>query len=73
VEKAIVEAGGHLLTDCSLFDVYEKAETMGEGRKSLAISLELQDMTRTLTDEVVNSTVQTILKTLKETTGAELR
>ncbi len=52
VEQALRSAGGKLLDSVRLFDVYE-GDKVGEGKKSLAYSLEYRAADRTLTDEEV--------------------
>ncbi len=57
VESSVViglvrDAGGELLRELSLFDIY-RGEQLGEGRKSLALRLEFRARDRTLTDEEV--------------------
>ena len=73
VEKTIIQAGGHLLTDCNLFDIYENVEALGGDKRSLAVSLVFQDATRTLIDTDVNIAVENIVSALKKETGAVLR
>jgi phenylalanyl-tRNA synthetase beta chain len=46
------EAGGELLRDVRIFDLY-RGEQVGAGRKSLALRLEFRAPDRTLTDEEV--------------------
>ncbi len=72
VEAAIWGAGGELLEELVLFDVY-RGEQVGEGRKSLAFSLTYQASDRTLTDEEVAKVRQEVIKRLKQELGAELR
>ncbi len=73
IEKAILSSGGKLLTDVSLFDLYENAEMLGAEKRSLAIALIFQDPGRTLTDEEVNKAVSGIVSGLGKETGATLR
>jgi phenylalanyl-tRNA synthetase beta chain len=65
------QAGGELLQDARVFDVYSGPQ-VGEGRRSLAISLAFRDPARTLTDEDVEPAWGAILKRLQEL-GGELR
>ncbi|VAW91859.1 Phenylalanyl-tRNA synthetase beta chain [hydrothermal vent metagenome] len=60
------------LTNVELFDVYT-AEGIDSGRKSLALGLTLQDLSRTLTDSEVEVIVTEVLKHLKQNFGAVLR
>ncbi|MFD5315171.1 phenylalanine--tRNA ligase subunit beta, partial [Streptomyces ardesiacus] len=49
VEAALREGAGELLESIRLFDVYDNAEQLGEGRKSLAYALRFRAGDRTLT------------------------
>lgn len=71
--KAIItEAGGKLLTNVTVFDLYE-GDRMEAGKKSIAFSLKYQDPEKTLTDEEVTSAHDKVLAAVKEKAGAELR
>ena len=72
VEAAVRSAGGPLLRDVAVFDVY-RGEALGAGRRSLAIRLTFQAEDRTLTDEEVRPIRETIVKGLAERFGATLR
>jgi phenylalanyl-tRNA synthetase beta chain len=66
------EAGGPLLREAGVFDVY-RGEQVGEGRKSVAIHLAFQSPERTLTDEEASELRGTIVEALSGRFGAELR
>jgi len=72
IEKQIKSAGGELLEEVVLFDVY-KGEQIAQDSKSIAYSLSFRASDRTLTDEEVNDVMQNILNGLKEKIGAQLR
>jgi phenylalanyl-tRNA synthetase beta chain len=72
VESAIRVAGGDLLQEVRLFDLY-RGDQIGEGRKSLAFALTYQAADRTLTDEDVEKVRQSIIDRLRDEIGAELR
>jgi len=72
IENQIKSAGGELLEEVRLFDVY-KGEQIAQDSKSIAYSLSFRVADRTLTDEEVNAVMQNILKGLKENIGAQLR
>jgi phenylalanyl-tRNA synthetase beta chain len=72
VNKAIREAGGFLLRDATLFDVY-KGSSIPTGKKSLAYHLTFQAPDKTLTDEQVHRQRQRILQQLEKQLGARLR
>ncbi|MDH2923926.1 phenylalanyl-tRNA synthetase beta subunit [Nicoletella semolina] len=66
------QIGGEKLVAANLFDVYQ-GENLPEGKKSLAISLVVQDTEKTLEDEEINAVVQSILETLSQRYQALLR
>ncbi|WP_110927167.1 phenylalanine--tRNA ligase subunit beta [Bacillus massiliglaciei] len=72
IEAIIREAGGKLLKDVHVFDLYE-GEKMEEGKKSIAFSLKYFDPEKTLTDEEVTKAHEKVLTAVKEKAGAELR
>ncbi|HHJ07514.1 MAG TPA: phenylalanine--tRNA ligase subunit beta, partial [Anaerolineae bacterium] len=51
IEAEIRKAGGFLLSDVRLFDIY-RGEQLGAGKKNMAYSLWFQSPTKTLTDKV---------------------
>ncbi len=65
-------AGGKLLKDAIIFDLYE-GDKMEAGKKSVAFSLTYFDPERTLTDEEVTKAHQKVLKVVEETHSAQLR
>jgi phenylalanyl-tRNA synthetase beta chain len=71
LRETVLEAGGELLHSARVFDLYE-GEQLGEGRKSLALSLELRAGDRTLTDEEVDAVRDQIVAAL-ERIGGQLR
>ncbi len=72
VEKLIREAGGRLLQDVVLFDVYQ-GPPVPPGKRSLAYALTYQALDRTLTDEDVTTVRERIIRRLSQAIGAELR
>ena len=60
------------LVDMTPFDVY-RGEQVGNGRKSIAFSVEFRSAERTLTDEDAARLRERIVETLKERFAAELR
>ncbi len=72
VQAVIEAAGGDLLVDVTLFDLYY-GEQIGAGKKSLAYRLTYQSPDRTLTDAEVAKVRERIVKRLREEVGAVLR
>ncbi|MGV2794687.1 phenylalanine--tRNA ligase subunit beta, partial [Clostridium perfringens] len=70
--SAIRATGGSLLESVEVFDVFTGSK-LGEGKKSVALSLTYRDMDRTLTDEEVAEVHGKVVETLEQTFGAELR
>ena len=72
LKKVIAEAGGTLLKEVQVFDLYE-GEKMEQGKKSIAFSLKYFDPEKTLTDEDIAKAHNKVLKALEEQAGAVLR
>lgn len=71
IEAAIRGAERKLLRDVRLFDVYE-GKNLPEGKKSYAVSVQLQDNEKTLNDKQIDAVMAKIIKAVKAV-GAELR
>lgn len=72
VERTIREAGGTLLANLVLFDLYQ-GDQVGAGKKSLAYSLEFQPLDRTLTDREIDAEVSRIVQRVAEACKGKLR
>jgi len=72
VETAIRQAGGSLLRDLVLFDLY-RGKQVPAGKKSLAYALTFQADDKTLKDADVEKVRRRIVARLGQTVGAELR
>ncbi|MGP4041643.1 phenylalanine--tRNA ligase subunit beta [Gracilibacillus sp. D59] len=72
LQATIAQAGGELIKDIQVFDVYQ-GEHLAEGKKSIAFSLFYQDPERTLTDDEVEASYQAILEAVSNEHQAELR
>jgi phenylalanyl-tRNA synthetase beta chain len=72
MERAIRAAGGRLLREMRLFDVYRGAP-VATGRKSMAYALTFQSDTKTLKDTEVAKQRQRIVRRLERELGAVLR
>ncbi|MFD7300372.1 phenylalanine--tRNA ligase subunit beta [Streptomyces pharetrae] len=73
VEAALREGAGELLEGIRLFDVYENAEQLGDGRKSLAYALRFRAGDRTLTVDEASAARDAAVALAAERTGAVLR
>jgi phenylalanyl-tRNA synthetase beta chain len=72
VRELILAAGGELLREATLFDLY-RGGSIPPGKKSLAYALTFQADDRTLTDEEVARLQQRIVRRLEQEIGAQLR
>ena len=72
VRRNVIDLSGDLLTNLILFDLYS-GQNVEKGYKSFAIGLILQNVSCTLTDEVVDSLVQNVVSGLEERLDAQLR
>ena len=72
VAQALQRAGGNLLSDARLFDVY-RGEQIGAGKKSLAYALTYQAEDRTLSDKEVEKVRSKIIRSLEANLGAVIR
>jgi len=71
--QCATSAGGKLLADVRLFDVYRDEERLGAGKKSMAYALTFRAPDRTLTGEEVEKAVEKLKKKVAGATGAEVR
>ena len=72
IEKIVTKKAKKLLERMQLFDIYRN-EKLGENKKSVAYSLIFRDKNKTLSDEEINSIMETIISELEKQLGAELR
>ena len=72
VIRAAASADKKLITNITLFDVFE-GESLGAGKKSLAIEATLQPKAKTMTDEEIDAIAEKIIAAVKKATGGEIR
>ena len=72
IEETVRRAERRILTDIDLFDVYE-GDKLPAGKKSYAISINLQDPEKTLQDKYIDRVMNNIINALRTDLGAELR
>jgi phenylalanyl-tRNA synthetase beta chain len=66
-------AGGDLLSEIEVFDVFADAERLGADKVSIALRLAFQAEDRTLTEEEASAVREAIVAALAASHGAELR
>ncbi len=62
-----------LLQQINLFDVYENAEQLGEGKKSYAVSFVFEDDTKTLKDKDIEKVMNKLIADYENKLGAIIR
>ena len=72
IRRNVIDLSGDLLINLVLFDLYSGLN-VEKGYKSLAIGLILQNVSCTLTDEVVDSLIQNVVQGLETRLDAQLR
>ncbi len=72
IEHTVRQAAGALLQQVIMFDQYV-GQSLGEGKKSIAVGLILQEGSRTLTDEEVVALMTRIMQSLQQQIGAQIR
>lgn len=72
IEKTAKEKEKRLLKSLNVFDVYE-GKNIGEGKKSYSVSFILQDSEKTLTDKIIDSVMQKLIKGFEHELGAVIR
>ena len=66
------KSGGDLLKDVSVLSVYQGRQ-IEKGKKSIALGLQLQDTSRTLTDQEADAIVARVVEQLAKQHGAAIR
>jgi len=72
IRRVVAATERKLLRSMTLFDVYE-SNKLEAGKKSYAISLNLQDNEKTLQDKQIDAVMNKIIKALQDQLGAQLR
>ncbi|MBE7635477.1 phenylalanine--tRNA ligase subunit beta [Sneathiella sp. P13V-1] len=72
VLRAAKGADKKLIADATVFDIYE-GEKVGEGQKSIALSVRLEPQDKTLTDEEIEAVAQKVIANVEKTSGGTLR
>lgn len=62
----------NILRDVNVFDIYE-GENLGEGKKSYSVSFMLQDAKQTLTDKVIDKTMNRLIAVFEKDLSAVIR
>ncbi len=66
------KASNQLVRDINVFDLYE-GESIGKDKKAYALSFILQDQHKTLTDKLIDKTMNKLMRTLEHELNATIR
>jgi phenylalanyl-tRNA synthetase beta chain len=72
VVKAALGADKKLIAGVNVFDLFE-AESLGKGKKSLALEVTLQPTEKTLTDEEIEAVATRVIAAVAKATGGVIR
>lgn len=72
LQRAVAGADKQLVTGVTVFDLFEGA-ALGDGRKSVAVEVQIQPTDRTLTDEDLEALSGRIVASVEKATGGVLR
>ncbi len=70
--KSAMAADKKLITEASVFDVY-KGKGVEDGKKSVALSITIQPLDETLTDEQIEALMKAVSESVQSSTGGVLR
>ena len=70
--EIILNVDQELIRDVNIFDVYE-GENIPTGKKSIALNVIIQSMTKTLNDKDLEKVNKLIIDTVENKTGAKIR
>ena len=72
IDRCIRDSSSEILQEVRLFDIYT-GKGVDKGLKSVAFGLILQDFSRTLTDQDIDSEIETVVTALNQNFAATLR
>jgi phenylalanyl-tRNA synthetase beta chain len=72
LRSEVQQSAGGLLKDVTVFDIY-RGDEIGKGKKSIALGLNLQDTSRTLTDDDADRVLSKVVEHLRQRFDAHIR
>ncbi|HLT06727.1 MAG TPA: phenylalanine--tRNA ligase subunit beta [Cyclobacteriaceae bacterium] len=72
IRRIALRAGGKLLQRMQVFDVYQ-GDKIEAGKKAYALSFYLQDTEKTLTDKLIDKTMERLMQSFENEVGALIR
>jgi phenylalanyl-tRNA synthetase beta chain len=73
LKKLAFSKSSGMLKDVQLFDIYENAEHLGEGKKSYALSFTFEHMDRQMTSEEMEELMDGLIRVYETEVGAKIR
>ncbi|MFN8331253.1 MAG: hypothetical protein U0T81_08550 [Saprospiraceae bacterium] len=73
IERTVLRSAGKNLSRITLFDVYINKEHLGEGKKSMALSLQFDSTERSLSSNELDQSMQQVMQALEKGLGASIR
>ncbi|SMG25381.1 phenylalanyl-tRNA synthetase beta subunit [Marivirga sericea] len=72
IKKISMKQAQYLISNIDVFDVYQ-GDKIEKGKKAYALSFTLQDKTKTLTDKIIDKTMEKLMKAFENEIGAIIR
>ncbi|WMN07502.1 phenylalanine--tRNA ligase subunit beta [Marivirga arenosa] len=72
IKKISLKQAQYLISNIDVFDVYQ-GDKIEKGKKAYALSFTLQDKTKTLTDKIIDKTMDKLMKAFEKEIGAVIR
>jgi phenylalanyl-tRNA synthetase beta chain len=72
IKEISLKQAGYLITNIDVFDVYE-GDKIDDGKKAYALSFTLQDKSKTLTDKIIDKTMNKLMQAFETEIGAVIR
>jgi len=72
IKKISLKQAQYLISKIDVFDVYQ-GDKIEQGKKAYALSFTLQDKTKTLTDKIIDKTMDKLMKAFENEIGAIIR
>jgi len=72
IKKISLKQAQYLISNIDVFDVYQ-GDKIEKGKKAYALTFTLQDKTKTLTDKIIDKTMDKLMKAFEKEIGAVIR
>jgi phenylalanyl-tRNA synthetase beta chain len=72
IKEISLKQAGYLISNIDVFDVYE-GDKIEDGKKAYALTFTLQDKSKTLTDKIIDKTMNKLMQAFEQEIGAVIR